>query len=230
MSRKRPRRGWRLVDMMPEELETIFEEGSVAYTVVQCDDLNERVGLITQQVVTLLALNKALLIRGKQACTSLVEAVDVGFNNGIITFRQAKYLRGLNRAANHAKHNPLPDQERHEDDARCKDGGEANGSAGGSGDGGSSPSAGKHKSQASDSGVDPSVNKHGYQANAGSGGKRQAMEDGDSVGDRLERWLRRWQQSAMAESDVTFEYWMRKRYPDLWKEYQRRSYASTSQK
>lgn len=163
MSRKRPRQEWRLVDMMPEGLQAIFDEGSVAHTVVYCDDLEERMGLIAQQVVALLALNKALLTLGRPACTSLVEAVDVAQQEGLIAFRQAKYLRGLNRAANEAKHNPLPDPE--EDDAPGSGGGQASG--GGGGGGGLSPSDGGHGGQASAGGHGQAG--HG-QASAGGGG------------------------------------------------------------
>ena len=49
------------------------------------------------------------------------------------------------------------------------------------------------------------------------------MRGGGLVGEQLDRWLRRWQESEMAGGDITLEDWMRDRYPDLWEEYQRRS-------
>ena len=124
-----PRQDWRLVDFMPGGLEAVFDESSVAYTVVHCADLEERANLITQQLVALLALNKGLLVLGRPASTSLHHAVEVALEEGLVTERQAKYLRGLNRRANEAKHFPFPDKE--DDDAGDGSNDQATGSGGG---------------------------------------------------------------------------------------------------
>jgi len=129
MSRKRPRETWRLADLLPEGAPGgIFDETSVAYTVVHCADLEYRMQLIMQQLVGQAALNKALMTLGLPPRESFHAAIESASRENVITLRQARYLRGLNARANEGKHLPLIDE---------GDGGER-GSSGGDAGGGSS--------------------------------------------------------------------------------------------
>ncbi len=95
-----------LADFLPDAVvsSSMFPPESIAHHRVSGSQLDERVMKFLQQAVAKDALNQANEVLGHPRADNLSGAIHTALCAQVITGRQAKYLRYINREANTAKH------------------------------------------------------------------------------------------------------------------------------
>ena len=106
-----PIHGTTLRTLLDDRANGVFVAGGVADTMVSANSgIDERLAKMQRALVAHDALVAMLSLTGADPGvwqSSLVSAIDKAVNDGLVTFREGRYLRYFNSEANAAKHDRM---------------------------------------------------------------------------------------------------------------------------